>query len=374
MKHVKILFLVSACIVVAACQNQNKETKKKIEIEKSENSFDLPDSLSSRRVSFVLNLRSAVAESCWPEFAEKETEGTLIYFNEDQSEVFFPNSRVLKNLEDSNKHSSDYLLASRTDNIPFHMEVMISFDPSDSSQFYFEHPVEQFSSVEETSKFIPSVKSTEMWATMVVHEMFHHYQYNNQHFRHYAKSEIAILPFDIRNLVSLCQDDEQFLTLIQNENDYLMKAISEDTKDIRDLLISTYLQERKKRILKYGANQPYLEPVENYYIIQEGSARYIEYQSMFILNSLANKSDSPQILGDPKFKDYEGFEEIDLSDETFNYLTYAGPTSYHYSIGFNLMRLLDILEVDYKIKLLNNPKKGLHEYLEDYINTLPNKS
>jgi hypothetical protein len=372
--NIKPLLIAGVCILTVACQNKNKDSQKSIESIESANHFYLPDSLSSKRVIFALNLKSDVANRCWLSFGKKRTEGTLIYFNEDQSEVFFPSSQVLKKLTDFNEYSDDYVSASRTDSIPFHMEVMISFNSVDSSQFFFKHPVEQFSSVEETSDYIPSVKSTEMWATMVVHEMFHHFQYNNENFVKYAESVIGILPFDIRNLVTLCQEDEQFLALIQNENKILMKAISKSDKDVRDSLISSYLNGRKKRITTYGAKYPNLEQVENYYIIQEGSARYIEYHSMFILNSYFNNIDAPTIQDDPKFNSYSEFKEIDLGNNVFNYLVYAGSTDYHYTLGFNLMRLLDELKIEYKKDLLNNPEKGLHEYLEDYINTLPKKT
>ena len=371
---IKLLLIAGVCILTTACQNQKNDSPASFESKRSEDQFDLPDSLSTRRISFVLHLKKSVAESTWPDFGTKNNEGTLIYFDADRSEVFFPDSHVNKKLHNSKKHSDDYWLSGRTDSIPYHMEVMISFNEKDSLEFFFKNPVEQYSSVEEIGKYIPSVESTEMWATMVIHEMFHHYQYNNKNYRKYANSVIGILPFDSRNLVALCQEDEQFLTLIQSENKILMKAISEGNKDNRDSLITSYLDQREKRITNYGSEHPHLEQVENYYIIQEGSARYIEYHSMFILKSYFNNADAPTILNDPKFNSFSEFEEIDLEDSAFNYLVYAGPTDYHYTIGFNIMRLLDELKIEYKKDLLNNPQKGLHQYLEYYINTLPNNS
>ncbi|MEL4456481.1 hypothetical protein [Lutimonas vermicola] len=371
---IKLLIIAGVCILTTACQNQKNDSQTSIESSKSENHFDLPDSLSTRRISFVLNLKKSVAENTWSDFGAKNNEGTLIYFNEDRAEVFFPDSSVINKLHNSKKYSDNYWLSGRTDSIPYHMEVMISFNEKDSSELFFKNPVEQYSSVEEIGKYIPSVESTEMWSTMVIHEMFHHYQYNNKNYRKYANSVIGILPFDSRNLVALCQEDEQFLTLIQNENKILMKAISEGNKDNRDSLITSFLGQREKRITKYGSEHPHLEQVENYYVIQEGSARYIEYRSMFILKSYFNNTDAPTILNDPKFKSFSEFEEIDLENSAFNYLVYAGPTDYHYTIGFNIMRLLDELKIEYKEDLLNNPEKGLHQYLEDYINTLPDNS
>lgn len=372
--NIKLLLLAGVCILTTACQNQKKDAQKSIESIKSGNQYDLPDSLSARRISFVLNLKKSVADSAWLDFGKKRTEGTLIYFDADRSEVFFPNPRVIKTLNDYDKHSDDYWLTARLDSIPYHMEVMISFDSTDSSKYFYGNPVEQYSSVEEIGKYIPSVKSTEMWATMVVHEMFHHYQYNTENYKEYAQSEIGILPFNINNLISLCQEDEKFLTMIRKENDYLMQAISEGHKDIRDSLISSYLNERKSRIEEYSIANPDLEKVENYYVLQEGSARYIEYKSMFTLSDYANKSDPPVVLDDPTFKSYSEFQEIDLQDPAFSYLTHATPIDYHYTIGFNIMRLLDKLKIEYKTQLLDNPEKGLHQYLEDYLDTLHDKA
>lgn len=370
----KFLLIAGICAFILACQNQKKEHLNSSERLLEEQHFDLPDSLSARRISFVLNLKKNVAINAWPGFGVRSAEGTLIYFNGDKSEVFFPDSIVIKTLDNYNRHSDDYLLAPRTDSIPFHMENMLSFDAADASKLYYNNPVEQYCSVEEVNQFYPSVESTEMWSTMVIHEMFHHYQLNNKNYNEYSKNKISLLPFDPRNLFSLCKEDENFLKLIQNENDLLMKAISAMNRGSRDSLISTYLEQRESRIEKYGKEYPDLEKVEDFYVIQEGSARYIEYKSMFILSSYANGSDSVGILNDPMFKSYTEFKEVDLTDEAFSYLTYAAASDYYYTIGFNIMRILDVLGIDYKPYLLNQPQKGLHKYLEDYINTLPNNS
>lgn len=370
--RLQFLFIIGTSVLIAACNNQNKEKLQSNESVLEVNQFDFPDSLSVRRISFVLNLKQAVAKNTWPDFGKRSTEGTLIYFNADKSEIFFADSLVIETLDSYEKHSDDYLLASRTDSIPFHMENMLSFDKGDSSKLYFNNPVEQYCSVEEIAQYIPSVESSEMWSTMVIHEMFHHYQFNNENYKEYAKSEISILPFDTRDLSRLGREDDNFLSMIQNENDLLMKAISEDNGSSRDSLISAFLENRKTRLDQYGRGYPYLEQVEDFYILQEGSARYIEYKSMFELSEYAKDSGSVVISNDPMFNSFQEFKEINLNDPAFSYLTYPAPSDYHYTIGFNIMRLLDKLEVEYKPFLINNPQKGLHKYLEDYINTLPN--
>lgn len=66
----------------------------------------LPDSLSARRIQFVLDMRQEVARNDWSAFGEKVVEGPFIYFNQDHSEVFFPNDQVLNSLEKTTSFSS----------------------------------------------------------------------------------------------------------------------------------------------------------------------------------------------------------------------------------------------------------------------------
>lgn len=332
--------------------------------------FIFPDSLSARRIAFVLQIRQQVASKFWEGFADKRTEGPFIYFNGNNSEIFFPDSQVLSKIESYEKFSSDYIITGRTDTIPYHFELMISFDEDDSSKIYFEHPVQQFLSVEETSTYIPSVTTTEMWTTMVIHEMFHHFQFNNPTYFAYAKSEIGNLPFDIRHLKQLCEDDDNFLSLVQIENDLLLSAISENDSVKRKAIIEDYLSARENRVNQYSPAYPLLEKVEAFYCLQEGSARYAEYQSMKILNEMATQTDSLWIKDDPRFKNQYEFNDIALTSEAFNYLISAGPNTYPYAIGFNQMRLLDQLGVDYKGELLDKPKKPFHVYLEESIHAL----
>ena len=62
-------------MLITACQDQKHDAQKGVETIKSENAFDLPDSLSARRVSFGLDLKQTVAESTWQDFGKKGTEG-----------------------------------------------------------------------------------------------------------------------------------------------------------------------------------------------------------------------------------------------------------------------------------------------------------
>ena len=234
----KLWYIACLFILIAACQDQKTDTKSNAEDITSKLQTELPDSLSTRRISFALDLKRKVAKRVWSDFGKKRNEGTLIYFDADRSEIFYPDAQVKKKLRDYSKHSDSYWLSHRLDSIlPYHMEVMISFNEEDSTQYFYKNPVEQYSSVEEIGSYISSVESTEMWSTMAVHEMFHHYQYNNPNYNKYAEAVIGVLPFDSRNLVALCREDKQFITLIRAENDILMEALNEENKTTRDIFI-----------------------------------------------------------------------------------------------------------------------------------------
>lgn len=196
-------------------------------------------------------------------------------------------------------------------------------------------------------------------------QMFHHFQYNNLKFKTFAKKKIGILPFDIRNLIQLCQEDMFFLDLVQRENRLLIEAIGQENKSDRNSKVQEYLKARKKRVMKYSKERIHLEKVEDFYVIQEGSARYLEFQCMNVFSDFRNNINSPKVSKDPSF---EEFESIDLTSEDLNYLTYAGATDYHYAIGFNTIRLLDKLGVEYKKDIFNAPEIGLHKYLERHLN------
>ena len=361
-KHM-LLTAVFGVLLCTSCQELfKKETQATQTIR-----LQLPDSLSARRIQFVLDMRQDVARNAWSGFGEKVVEGPFIYFNYEHSEVFFPNDQVLNSLKEKTSFSSDYVLSERTDSIPYHFELMISFDQADSTKLYFENPVQQFLSVEETELYLSSVSSTELWSVMVLHEMFHHFQYNNPTFLEYTKSHMGKLPFDVRHMRQICVEDKTFLKKVQRENELLLEAIEEQDVQNTISLIKSYLKAREQRIQDYQERYPLLDEVESFYVIQEGSARYAEFKGMQVLHDWALTEDSPRSERDPKFQDLKGFKNFNLTDSDFNYMTYAGPDTYHYALGFNTLRLLEKLGVPFQKTLLNTPEKGMHEYLDEYL-------
>lgn len=359
------LMVLLALGLLVACQPSAESKGERTE--STLHTYDLPDSLSARRIAFALAIRKRLAEKYWPEFGLKRSEGPFIYFNDSLSEIFFPNQQVLDRLEHYQSYSEDYVLSPRTDTLPYHFELMLSLDSSDRDRLYYDNPVQQFLSPEQTVQYIPYIESTEFWTTLVIHEMFHHFQYNHEGFMAYSKASIADLPIDIRNLQSLANEDSLYYASIRKENAALLQAIAAHDLDSLHSLARHFVALRKQRIANYQVDYPDLEKVENYYFIQEGSARYMEYLCIQELAALGKEAEPMLIADDPYFKHYQGFEEVGLESANFSWFTYEHPSTYHYALGFNLMRLLDKLQVTYQDKLLHNPKQDLTAYLEGYL-------
>ncbi len=140
--------------IILACNNDPSDSENEI------HAINLPDSLSARRIEFVLELRELVAEQQWPVFADKLAEGVLVYYNDDRSEIFFPDEKVKQKLTDVVYHNEFYALAPRIDTFPYHLENMISFDIADIGKIYFEHPVEQY--------FAGSMALSKSWMLIVM--------------------------------------------------------------------------------------------------------------------------------------------------------------------------------------------------------------
>lgn len=66
------------------------------------------------------------------------------------------------------------------------METNISLGDS-TPDYNYKAPFMNCSSPELTDRFIPDVHSTEMWATMVMHEYFHGFQFKHAQFLDFYK-------------------------------------------------------------------------------------------------------------------------------------------------------------------------------------------
>jgi len=69
---------------------------------------------------------------------------------------------------------------------------------------------------------------------------------------------------------------------------------------------------------------------------------------------------------DSLYKEGRDFQNFNIKSQKF--LTYAGgKSSYYYATGYNLLLVLDKLDIEYKDKIFKNIKKPVFEYLEEYV-------
>ena len=339
-----ILFLITVISLIGC---------KKISLEKN---------IVSKRIDFILHLKKQVGDNSWKEFGKKINEGPLFYYQKDTTYLFFIDKVVKENLLITNHQKEYYKLKKRYDATPFHMETQIEFEGDSKNPILLNHPIEFCSSPEETQKFIPSVTSTEIWATMVIHEMFHHFQFNNSSFKNYMKS-ITTLGFDNRNLKKLLDSDKTFKRDIIIENDLLLKVLVTKNKDSINSFLHLFLKKRIERRYKYNKVHPNFTKVEDAFEKMEGSARYIEYQSMVIMRKLAT-TNSYAIKDDTLFNNYTDFKKFDISNKDFKYLQTVS-YDYYYTLGFNLLRVLDKLNINHQKMLFTIPEKSLTSFISE---------
>lgn len=335
-----------------------------VSCKKSEDKKDIV----SKRIDFIINLKKLTGKKSWKEFSKKGNEGTIFYFHDNKTHVFFEDEVVKKHLLLNRKQNEYFTLEKRYDSIPFHMEVQIEFDSIKAQPLLLNHPIEFCSSPEETQKIIPSVNSIEVWSTMVIHEMFHHFQFNNTKFRDYMKY-ISELGYDNRDLLKIIELDSEFKQEVLSENKLLLKILNTNSNDSISNYITNFLKLRKVRRNRYSKKNIHFTKVEDAFEKMEGSARYIEYQTMLKMKEISNSKKQLTIKNDSLFNNYKDFKNFDISNEEFQYL-YTISYDYYYTLGFNLIRVFDKLKIRYQEDIFNSPSKSLTDILTEYKNTI----
>ena len=229
-------------------------------------------------------------------------------------------------------------------------------DPTD--EYNYHSPFMKCSSYEEVFKTIPKVLSTEEWTTMIMHEYFHGFQYKHKSYINFYEKNIVQIQPD--SLTSIYKNNQWFKTSIDNENQFLLKAIAEKdsskTKQLIDSFFDLRTQRRKAVSEKLKLN---IGQYEKCYETMEGTARYIEFS---LYNNYATRRPSYKLLqSDTSFKSFNKFRKYNIEQDKWLYLTEK--TIYFYAIGFNMARLLDKLNIDYKSRLFNEGKLTLEDIL-----------
>ena len=271
------------------------------------------------RLQYVYALKDVINDRVWQSFTDKKNDVPLIYYDDSCCYVVNPSEKILNQYTAELVYKGDGINIYRTkriDNIPFHMHVTIT---DEQDKIDYRTPIMRCSSLEQTSKTIPDVTTIKEWATMVMHEYFHGFQFKQDGFLNAYETIFAVCPQD--TLSTLQAQLEWYKKSILQENELLLKAINAPDLDSTKAHIRAFLELRDSRRTRMKEQEKIdITAAEQFMEIMEGSARYIEYRL------------------------YEYFDDFNLTDAKW---LYTIGKNYYYATGFNLLRLLDKLGIEY---------------------------
>jgi hypothetical protein len=314
------------------------------------------------RIDYIFNLKSSIGSDIWPNFDKGQFDVPLIYFTNSSSYVTNPTEYFLKTYKPQLAFQSNmikvYKTKERIDNQLFHMSTNIN--TGDSSAYNYNSPFMLCSSLEETRKVIEDVNSTELWVTMVIHEYFHGFQFKHKPYLDLLSKNAIILPAD--SLRNIYKYNSWFKEKIDKENEILLLVLSSENRNeinnMLDIFIAIREQRRKETKQKLGLD---IENYEKMYETLEGTARYVE-QKLYEKFS-TKQPDYKLIRSDTSYQSYSYFKNYKIEKEEWLFKTEK--TSYYYATGFNMARLLDKLDIEYKNKLFHEGNITLEDIVKD---------
>lgn len=259
------------------------------------------------RIQYVYALKDAIDATVWPGFAAPENDVPLVYYEDSLCYVANPTPAFTGERVFS-ASGLEIVRLPRVDDTPFHMHV----DCTDSLG-----PVMRCSSPEITRQYVPEVPSVNVWAPMVMHEYFHGFQFKQEGF---LDEFMRISSFESDTLTALCADYAWFKESVAEENALLLKAIERpgSAEDYMREFFELRDKRRERVLAEVGVD---IVAFEQLMEVVEGSARYVEYRLY-------------RYLGEYSWAKYQWL--------------FKPSDKYYYALGFNALRLLDKLGIDYR--------------------------
>lgn len=299
------------------------------------------------RIEYLYNLKSLINQKVWDGFNNEEFNLPLIYYTDSVCYIANPTDKFINRFNPVLIYENQNVKIYKTallDSVPFHMHVSVSFD---KKEYNYKSPFMLCSSTEITNRLIPDVPSTEVWATMILHEYFHGFQFKHKEFLDYFEQNIVTPADTLKNIYS---NNNWFRESVDKENDLLLSVLISNDSLETSILVTSFFKlrdERRKRTEeKLGFN---IKPIEETYEAMEGSARYIEYSLYDLLPTI--EPNGRLLQSDTLYHSNSYFNDFCFEDAEWLYKT--GRT-YYYATGFNMLRLMDKLEIDYKSSLFTN--------------------
>ncbi len=312
------------------------------------------------RIDYIYNLKSLVDKGAWKGFTDKKFDLPLVYYTDSVCYIANPTEKFILSYKPKLVFEKKDLQIFKTkllDSIPFHMETSTTFGAT-SSAYNHRSPFMQCSSFEISRQYVPDLNATEQWATLVIHEYFHGFQFKHPAHLTYFEQNIAVSSDTLRKIYN---SHPWFKASVDQENKMLLTALhTADEKQIKILVDSFFvLREQRRRQTKQQLKAD-IEPIEKSYETMEGTARYVEYS---LYHNFATKNPNHNLLkSDSSYHSYQYFRDYNIEKDQWLYL--SEKTNYFYATGFNLVRLLDKLKIAYKTRVFNEGGLSLEQILK----------
>ena len=327
-----------------------------------QNTKETQDRLIIDRLEYIYHVKKLINSSIWPGFTDKKFDVPLIYYTETHCFVVNPKQLFINQFDCTKitpaNSEIDVYVSKLVDQIPFHMSASILFGDS-IVDYNYHSPYIKSSSVEITTRTIPDVKTTEEWATMIIHEYFHGFQYQHKNYLSHIENNVFGVTTD--SLVKIYTSQDWFRTGVDQENTALLQAINTTNNDAMIQYIDEFFELRDNRRDRTKKDLSVdISIVEAGYETLEGTARYVEFS---LYDHFSDKIPDPNLLkSDTIYCSYNYFKDFDIDKN--DWLFQTGKTTYFYATGFNITRLLDKVGIVYKERLFNEPRLTLEELLK----------
>ena len=324
---------------------------------KSQNS----EQLIFERIEYIYNLKPTIAKKYWNGFDKKKYNVPLIYYTGTESYIANPQQDFINYYKPvfvfKNSNIKIYKTVKRFDDKLFHMETSFGLDESLDS-IIRPAPIMYCSSFETTAKKIPETTSTEYWVTMIMHEYFHGFQFKHKQYINTMLKKTANVSED--SLAQIFIDNTWFEKKIKRENSFLLKAIQSKNRSETKNCVDSFLSSRKERRLETKSKlNVEIGDIEKIYETMEGTARYIEYNLQ--VEYATRKPDKKLVRIDTAYHSYKVFKDYKMENDPW---LFTPGKRYFYATGFNIVRLLDKMNIDYKSRLFKEGNLSLEEILE----------
>nr|WP_315027455.1 hypothetical protein [uncultured Chryseobacterium sp.] len=345
MKRTVLGILIFCCLLIPS-----------LKIQAQNNNLDI------QRLQYLFTLKNHL-DKAWPTFGSSEYTADIAYFTPTNTYIIGrPISETLKKkpVKTYKRENISIEETQRLDTIAFHM--LTAYESVDSSKLWYRYPVILCSDYDTTSRYIEDIPNTQTWATIILHEYFHGFQFRHQEFIRFANDSVTV---SITKLQSYYDHYSWFKESIDKENQLLLKCLASKSSSEIKTLFREYKILRGQRLLKFHQAEKFdLAPQEEFLEKMEGSARYMEYQ---LYLSFKNIPINKELLAVDKYYDPLALKTFTLEDKPWMYK--SNSIRYFYSTGFNMLRLLDRLNIKYKEKFFDDntitPYRLLDQKLSD---------